>query len=198
MDNINDLEQRKIIVHFHGYDASAMIKKKSYVKKLKFYLSKPNIFTISCNDFFITKFTKELGIKLSYSNVLKCGIDVANVFSLNQINEKQEERLLIQVSSLAEKKGHEYTILAFAKVLTNPNYSDLKLLLTGEGRRKDDLKSLVDSLNISSNVVFLGTLSPIEVAHYLAKASVFVHHSITDSSGDMEGYTYFHHGSNGL
>jgi colanic acid/amylovoran biosynthesis glycosyltransferase len=187
LDNISDFEKRKIIIHFHGYDASAMTRKKSYIKKLKHYLSKPNIYTISCNAFFIDKFKKEFDITLSQSSVVKCGVDTQNVFSIPESNTVQNQRIIIQVSSFAEKKGHVYTLQAFAKVLANPNFSDVKLFLTGDGKRKAELELLVSKLNISNNVVFLGTLTPKEVAQNLSKASVFVHHSITDSTGDMEG-----------
>lgn len=186
LDNIDDFERQKIIIHFHGYDASAMTRKKTYVEKLKYYLSKSNVFTISCNAYFIDRFKKELQLSISHSFVLKCGVDTEKLFVPSELNERTEQ-YIIQVSSLAEKKGQEYTIKAFAKVVAYPEYKNLKLLFTGDGERKKKLLDLVIKLKLEDNIVFLGTLPPNEVAKYLSKAAVFVHHSVTDSAGDMEG-----------
>lgn len=186
LDNIDEFEKRKIIIHFHGYDASAMTRKKSYVEKLKYYLSKSNVFTISCNSYFIDRFKNELQLPISNYFVLKCGVDTEKLFVPSQTNEVAE-RYIIQVSSLAEKKGQEYTIKAFKKVVAYPEYRNLKLLFTGDGERKKDLMDLVIKLKLEDNIVFLGTLPPNDVAKYLSNASVFVHHSVTDSAGDMEG-----------
>lgn len=186
LDNIDEFEKRKIIIHFHGYDASAMTRKKSYVKKLRYYLSKSNIFTISCNAYFIDRFKKELQLPISHSFVLKCGVDTEKLFVPNESNHSNE-RYIIQVSSLAEKKGQEYTIRAFEKVVSHSEYRKLKLFLTGDGERKKDLLNLVSELKLDGQVIFLGTLPPKEIAKYLSKASAFVHHSVTDSAGDMEG-----------
>jgi colanic acid/amylovoran biosynthesis glycosyltransferase len=187
LDNLYDLHEHKIIIHFHGYDASAMTRKKSYVNKLKYYLRKENIFTISCNQFFLDRFKNELNINISHFFVLNYGINTENIFKISNSINSNNDRFIIQVSSLVEKKGHEYTIHAFKKIIEHPEYRDIKLLLTGEGKRKIELLELVYSLGLKSKVIFLGILSPKEVAQYLSKALVFVHHSITDSSGDMEG-----------
>lgn len=186
LDNINDFDQQRIIIHFHGYDASAMTRKKTYVEKLKYYLSKPNVYTISCNAYFIDRFKKELHLPISHSFVLKCGVDTEKLFVPSRLNQGNEQ-YMIQVSSLAEKKGQEYTIQAFKKVVAHSEYKNLKLLFTGDGERKKDLLDLVIKLNLENNIVFLGTLPPEQVANYLSKATVFVHHSVTDSAGDMEG-----------
>lgn len=186
LDNIDDFEKQRIIIHFHGYDASAMTRKKTYVEKLKFYLSKSNVYTVSCNAYFIDRFKKEFHLPISHSFVLKCGVDTEKLFVPSELN-KGDEQYIIQVSSLAEKKGQEYTIRAFKKVVTHSEYKRLKLLFTGDGERKKELLDLVRKLNLENNIIFLGTLPPKEVANYLSKATVFVHHSITDSAGDMEG-----------
>lgn len=185
LDNISDFEKRKFIIHFHGYDASKMLRKKSYIKKLKEYLSKPNVYTISCNQFFLNKFKNEFGLKISSPFVLNCGIDTNKLF-LNA-NKVSENFNFIQVSSLVEKKGHEYTFKAFQKLLQDEIFRNCKLFITGDGERKLVLEKLVKELGIEKNVIFLGLLKPQEVATYLTNSKVFVHHSVIDKDGDMEG-----------
>lgn len=185
LDNVSDFEKRKIIIHFHGYDASKMLRKKSYVKRLKEYLRKPNVYTISCNQFFLNKFKNEFGLKISSPYVLNCGIDTNKLF-LNA-NKVSENFNFIQVSSLVEKKGHEYTFKAFQKLLQDEIFRNCKLFITGDGERKLVLEKLVKELGIEKNVIFLGLLKPQEVATYLTNSKVFVHHSVIDKDGDMEG-----------
>ena len=187
LDNIDKFEKKKFIVHFHGYDATAMTRKKSYVQKLKKYLSKPNVFTISCNAFFIQKLSKELAIPISNPFVLKYGIDTKKLFFPADENKLNEEIILLQVSSLVEKKGHIYTIQTFKKLIADRDFENVKLYFTGEGSEKIKLLALVKELGLENKVVFLGTLQPNQVVEYLSKATIFVHHSITSSSGDMEG-----------
>ncbi len=186
LDNIDEFEKRKIIIHFHGYDATAMTRKNSYIKKLKYYLSKDNIHTISCNQYFIDKFKNEFHIPISNYFVLKYGIDTNYLFKPSEVFHYNSP-YIIQVSSFAEKKGHEYTIQAFKKITTIDSYQNYKLILIGDGERKIELVNLVEQLKLQDKVVFLGILPPNEVAKYLSKATAFVHHSITDSTGDMEG-----------
>ena len=47
LDNIDKFETRKIIIHFHSYDASSMTRKKSYVNKHKHYFNKVNVCIVS-------------------------------------------------------------------------------------------------------------------------------------------------------
>lgn len=58
------------------------------------------------------------------------------------------------VGRLSEQKGMEYFILSYLQVQKIcPN---VKYVIIGDGEKKEDLKRLVESLNISHNIIFLG------------------------------------------
>lgn len=186
LDNLNNLNNHKIIVHFNGYDASMMMRKKTYVKRLQYYLSKKNIYTISCNQYFLDEFKNKYSIKVAHEFNLKYGVNVDSTFIPSRVNNKNEFPVFIQVSSLSEKKGHEYTLRAFKKFIETTNKA-AKLYLVGNGYQETFLRNLVIELGIINNVHFMGTKTPAQVSELYKEVDVFLHHSITDKYGDMEG-----------
>ena len=185
LDNLNDIGKYIIVIHFHGYDASSMLRKKSYVKKLQYYLSKENIYSIVVSKQ-IRSNLKEKGIDVTKSKKLHCGIDIS-LFSSNNKENKFKNNVFLQVSSLAEKKGHEYTLQAFSRFIRNHSNSNFVLQLTGGGDRMKVLRELSKDLGIESKIQFLGFVSPQEAKELMQNADFFIHHSITSSDGDQEG-----------
>lgn len=189
LDNLNDFDKKKIIVHFHGYDASKMLRKKSYVKRLKFYLKKRNIFTISCNKYFVDNLENNFNVNIFSKYILKYGINVNSLFQPTSINENKSANPIIftQVAGFLEKKGHHYTFLAFKKYIQLFNDHSAQLIIIGNGSLKESLLKEVEELGLKNQVKFMGELRPTEIVEWLDKTDVFLHHSITDSEGDMEG-----------
>lgn len=185
LDNIN-FSNYPVIVHFHGYDASEMIRKKSYLRRLKQILSRPGVYPISCNDFFVKQLTQKLDIPESKFKVLRYGIDL-HLFDPGIQTQEKKERSFLQVSSLAEKKGHEFTLRAFAILVKQQKENNYRLIFTGDGERKNKLELLAEELGIRSQVTFAGIVTSSEAAQMMASADVFLHHSIVSSKGDMEG-----------
>lgn len=184
IDNLED-KTIPIVIHFHGYDASSALKNKEYIIRLKEVLSQDRVYPI-----FVAKYLRQnlikLGISIKNETILHCGIDL-EMFQLDKkIIKKKTKKIFLQVSSLVEKKGHEYTLQAFAKFLKN-NKKNYELWLTGDGERRQFLEDLTKKLNIQSSVKFLGYVIPSEAIELMKKADVFVHHSITASNGDQEG-----------
>ena len=185
LDNIN-FEHYPVIVHFHGYDASEMIRKKSYVRRLKRLFTNPGVYPISCNDFFVKELTEKLGEQAKKLKVLRYGIDL-NLFDPGIQSSRTEEKSFLQVSSLAEKKGHEFTLRAFSILVRQNKEYAYRLIFTGDGERRKSLETLADDLGIRSQVTFAGVVTSAEAARLMASADVFVHHSIVSPKGDMEG-----------
>lgn len=184
IDNIQN-KNIPIVVHFHGYDASSALKKKSYIKRLKQILAKDNIYPIFVANY-LRKNLEKSNIAIKNDQILHCGINLSKFNSVNpHIN--KENFIFLQVSSLVEKKGHEYTIKAFSKFLNKQKKKNFKLILTGDGERKETLKELVDQLDLNNYVEFTGFVTPEEAIELMKQANVFVHHSITASNGDQEG-----------
>lgn len=174
-----------IIIHFHGYGASKCLKKKSYIKKMKKIISQKNVFPIYVSDFMKSNlekvgFSVDKGIKLHY------GINLTHFKPQENLN--KQPFTFLQVSSLVEKKGIEFTLRAFSLFMKDKQKEDFKLILTGEDDiRLPQLKELAIKLNIAESVTFFGNANREEVKELMNNANIFVHHSITAKNGDQEG-----------
>ncbi len=176
-----------LVVTFHGYDISDLLKFSVYKRNLT------RLLKYSWN-FIVAESMKQELLKLGASKnriiVIRCGIPT-NKFKfsdtrlLHEKFENKEEIKFVQISNFVEKKGHRYTLKAFAEFIAF--YSNAKLVLAGNGALLARCKELVKELFIEDKVVFTGHLVEDEVVKLMKEADVFLHHSITASNGDKEG-----------
>jgi len=187
LDNFKNKNNIPIIIHFHGYGASKCLKRKSYIKKMKNYLAKPNIFPIYVSDFMKNNL-ENAGISMQKGIKLYYGINL-NDFIPNPNHQKDTFFTFLQVSTLVEKKGIAFTLMAFKKFLANKkDKSKFQLILTGDNPKPlENYKKLVKELNIDKNVTFFGRANHQQVIDLMNNANVFIHHSITAENGDQEG-----------
>ncbi len=183
IDNIKN-KTIPLVIQFRGYDASRLLNKKSYVKRLQKVLNKKNYYSIFVAQS-LRENLKKYSINVKNSMILHSGIDL-NKFTREEDIE-HDDFTFLQVSSLNQKKGHEYTLKAFAKFISLQKSKTYKLVLAGDGERKAQLIHLTQQLEIQDHVEFVGFVSPQEVKVLLQNADVFVHHSITPENGDEEG-----------
>ncbi len=176
-----------LLVTFHGYDASELLKNKKYLKDINQLFKYAKIVCISRNmaDRLVDYGANNKNISVHYIGI---PINRFPFFERKPISEKLKSNLelnFLQVSNFVEKKGHYYTIKAFNKFL--PNYRKSKLVLAGDGPLKEKMINFVSELGLSDHVIFLGNVSTEYVSKLMEKSDIFLHHSITSKSGDMEG-----------
>lgn len=173
------------IIHFHGYDASAMFRKKAYVKKLKYYLALKNIHQIHVSSFIKSRFLNH-SLDVSRAEIIRCGIDLSKFKQKVNKNKSRESKwIFTQVSSQVEKKGIPYAIEGYSDFLNKNRDIDSNFYITGFPTRENEL--LVKKLNLENKIIFTGLLSHQEVQKLLDKTDVFIHCSVTSSGGDEEG-----------
>lgn len=187
IQNINSENKTPIFIHFHGYGASQMLRKKSYVQTIQACLKKENVYPLFVSNY-IKETLRNLSIDVSKGSILRCGVDL-DKFYCSSIVKEEGEIVFLQVSSLAEKKGHEYTIKSFDMFLTkNKEYRDsVKVVFTGDGARKEGLVRLVSKLNLDKNIEFIGNVTSDKAVVLMNSADFYVHHSVESSDGDKEG-----------
>ncbi len=181
-----NLEEQKIpiFIHFHGFDASFKLESKRYVNTLKRLFARKDVTPIFCSDTMRKAVEAKVG-NIEHGHVLYYGTDISR-FNRTQVVENQIFTFL-QISSFAEKKGHIYTINAFAKFLKDNPSLDAKLQFAGVGEYFEAMKILVNTLNLNEKVIFLGAVNQDEAKRLLEQSNCFVHHSITAENGDQEG-----------
>jgi colanic acid/amylovoran biosynthesis glycosyltransferase len=177
-----------VIIHFHGYDASQMLRKKSYVKALNHEIERHRATVVYVSNKMKSNLTGS-GVQLKKARLLRYGINL-NRFTRAATNLGNSEKFhLLQVSSLAEKKGHEYVLRAL-NILNQKNFhlaDRLRVTFTGSGSSFNYLKGLLGEFELEKVVEFVGDKSTTEVVALLNSANGFLHHSVTASNGDEEG-----------
>ena len=168
-----------LIVHFHGYDASHYQFLKEFKEKYKKMFSYASAIVVVSKT--MEKKIIELGCPSSKIIYNPYGPDN----SFFEIESVFKEKLFLTLGRFVDKKAPYYTILAFKKVLNK--YPDAQLIMGGDGPLLDTCKNMVRYFEIGNNVIFPGVLSRIQFQEYLKNALAYVQHSLTPSSGDMEG-----------
>jgi glycosyltransferase involved in cell wall biosynthesis len=92
---------------------------------------------------------------------------------------------LLFVGRLVDKKGVEYLIQAFPKVLQL--HPDQVLTIIGSGPLQQSLSDACQRLGVDNQVRFLGSVINKEIPDYLRTAAVTIFPSIVADDGDQEG-----------
>lgn len=190
LQNVKIAENVPIIVHFHGYDASEMIRKRSYIRALSPFLQMPCVWPIVVS-YAMKADLEHVGFDMSRACLLRYGIDL-DLFRPRHASPSPrpgDQIVIAQISSLIPKKGHRETLLALAAMLQrNPALRHrIRYRIAGAGISRAAIETLVTSLGLGLNVEFVGTVTPTEAAALLSEADVFVHHSVEERSGHKEG-----------
>jgi len=104
---------------------------------------------------------------VSWITPTKEDYDIASILSKDFRGKK-----ILYVGGLIERKGVQYLIEAFAKLVSE--YNDLNLWIVGDGPLRSFLADLVRRLKIEKNVTFFGWIPHNKIAPYFLSADVFV------------------------
>lgn len=93
---------------------------------------------------------------------------------------KEKENVFVVVSQLIDRKRIDGIIIEFNKFLKK--HKEYKLIIIGDGDKRQNLESLTKNLNISSNVDFKGNKSHNEIIPILAKSKAMIINTLKDNS----------------
>jgi glycosyltransferase involved in cell wall biosynthesis len=176
-----------LLVTFHGYDASRLLRNRTYVAALKELFTYARGLTV-CDAIrrrLVDKGVAESRLRTHYIGVSLTSFPYKQRPTLSQKVRSGQPARFLQVGRFVEKKGHVYTIQAFHGLLQD-GY-DCYLELVGDGPLLKACRGLVRDLRIDQRVHFWGAQPPTMVAQLMADADAFVHHSVTARDGDQEG-----------
>jgi colanic acid/amylovoran biosynthesis glycosyltransferase len=123
-----------------------------------------------------------LGAPEEKINILHLGVDI-NKYKIESKKATKSPVLLI-ANRFVAKKGTEYAIEAFAKILKS--YPDCKLRIIGDGPNKESILSQISNLGIVNSVSMLGLLSYENYMKEMKCADIFLSPSVK-VAGDEEG-----------
>jgi glycosyltransferase involved in cell wall biosynthesis/predicted SAM-dependent methyltransferase len=189
---IVELNQRKlklpIFIHFHGGDASAMLKRKEMVEYYNWMGNNvTGIITVAKP---MAERLINIGIPHEKVIINHYGIDIPEFI------ETQSEKSpchFIFVGRLTPKKAPDITLKAFAKAYSKVKNIHLDIvgdhfLLNQSTSAKAQLEDYVAKNNLQDAVTFHGAQPNEYVKKILSRSSVYVQHSVTvPETGDAEG-----------
>ncbi len=92
---------------------------------------------------------------------------------------------ILSVGMLKKRKGYDYSIEAFSKIVDK--FPDLKYIIVGSGPEREDLESKVERLKLKDRVVFLDRVHEKELISLYHNAELFLLLPIDDDH-DIEGF----------
>jgi glycosyltransferase involved in cell wall biosynthesis len=168
-----------LVVHFHGFDASSVLKKNP-----KFY---DRLFKTDVPLVVVSKKMQEMllaaGAKPEKVYYNPYGPNPA--FEGIALSKSFTTPIFLAVGRFVPKKAPYKTLIAFWKVLQHT--PEAQLIMVGDGPLLDACKDLAAILSISHKVTFAGICDRQKIQELMQQATVFVQHSITAPDGDMEG-----------
>ncbi|MES1225594.1 MAG: glycosyltransferase [Bacteroidota bacterium] len=170
----------KIAVAYQGADISLLLKQPVNTQ-LKVF-NNVDLFLPVSQQFYNRLISA--GCKPEKTKVYYTGIDETLFTPKNQWNLKSNPKLL-SIGRLAEEKGFEYSIQAFAEIANK--YPKARYYIIGDGRLRGILTQLIRNLKLSKKVTLLGAKKHHELSKWLNKTDIFVMPSITGSKGQEEG-----------
>lgn len=179
---VQSLFKKTYIVTGHGGDVASL--NKGIIKSLKSRcLKKANHVTVVSEH--LKNKVQELVPELEPS-VISMGVNTKKFgkrYYVPNYYGQGDEKVVLFVGRLAEKKGVTYLIEAMKKI-------DALLIIVGDGPLREELKKQAKVINDSDEkekIQFLGSKTHEELKEIYASADVFVVPSVTAKDGDQEG-----------
>lgn len=92
---------------------------------------------------------------------------------------------ILMAAGLAEKKGHKYALAAVAQLVEKG--ADVHLTLIGSGNGETRIREAIAGQNLGDHVTLMPGVSYADLLAQMHRSHVFLHPSVTASSGDTEG-----------
>lgn len=97
-----------------------------------------------------------------------------------------DKKVLLTISRLENRKGHDQVIKILPQVIKA--YPHVKYLIGGAGEEEQNLRTLVDQLNLHEYVEFLGKIPPEALLDYYNLSDIFVMPVREMPDGNTEGF----------
>lgn len=105
------------------------------------------------------------------------GIDDTKFFPVALLEKKRQ---LITSSQLIKRKNVASIIRKFARLAGMPSYSDVRLIIAGDGEQREALQTLAHELGIEDRVEFKGFLPREELGRLVASSIAFLVDTLAD------------------
>ncbi len=171
-----------LVAHFHGMDLSGKLQQAGYRRRLISACKRLTAFVVVAE--YMRDWLVEHGAPVDRVFKIPCGAPFDQLQPSDAVG--AEPCRFLAVGRLVGKKRPDLTIQAFAMVAQQA--PGTTLVVVGGGPMEGECRQLASELGVADRVEFLGNQPPERVVAELARASVFVQHSVTAANGDKEGW----------
>ncbi|MFK0522517.1 glycosyltransferase family 4 protein [Paenibacillus illinoisensis] len=181
----------KYFPYVHGLDVMGMVNSRLF--PLLMIILKRSDKVIANSQYTKSKLI-ELGIHEHQILIIPPGLNVSKlsgtVESVEDVRDKYDlhgKKVMITVSRLVERKGHDVTLKALRQVIKHiPN---LKYLICGDGPYRGELERLVSLYGLDTIVAFTGGITDQELHQLYECSDIFIMPSRDiKEKGDVEGF----------
>ena len=183
--SVADAANLPLVVTFHGYDVPLLKTHRRFFPAFWRYwimsrrmFRRVDLFLAASDE--LKDMLIELGAPAEKVLTWRLGVEIPVI---TEIPEKNGKRI-IMVGRYVEKKGFEYAIQAFAKVIKSG--TDAILEIIGDGPRKERYISMIKMLDIEKNVVFHGVKKHTETLDMIFHSDILIAPSVVAGNGDRE------------
>jgi colanic acid/amylovoran biosynthesis glycosyltransferase len=167
-----------LYVHFHGCDASVLLRDKNWVRRYRLMFEAAA--GVIAPSKFLGSRLSEIGCPAAKLHVIPYGVDAQRFVPTRRLPQR-----MLAVGRLVEKKAPHVTIEAFARV--RQRFPKVELDIVGEGPLAYRCATLIHDFGLDDCVRIHGMKPHEFVADLMQQASLFVQHSVVASDGDAEG-----------
>lgn len=167
-----------VFTYFRGFDASKRLRSPRFVRHYRAMV--PYVAGLVSVSQFLLDNLAAVGISHPNSHVIPTGVDT-DLFRPGET----DPHLLLAVGRIIAKKAPMVTIDAFAKIASD--FPEHRLEIVGEGPMRAACEARVREAGLGERVIFHGQRDHAFVRDRMARASVFLQHSVTDPEGNAEG-----------
>lgn len=170
-----------LVVTFHGYDASQMLRNERYRSRLTELFDYASAIIVVSSHMIESLKLKDYMDKVY---LMPCTVDPSKFQSKEKKSNSNKIKIL-HTGRLVGKKGVQDLIKVFKEL--SLEFDNIELHIAGDGKEEDACKALVKELDIDDKVIFYGKVPHEKVKQLLNLVDIFVLNSRTDENGDMEG-----------
>jgi len=146
-----------------------------------------NVTKIVANSEFTKKLIKKVSPKLTNIEVIHPGVSSFENIIEEEVKLIEGSPTFLTLARLEKRKGHEFILQSISKLINK--YPNIRYIIAGEGEERSHLKSLVSSLNISKNVMFIGSINDGQKKFILNKTDLMIMPTIDESKKlSIEGF----------
>ena len=106
------------------------------------------------------------------SDIIPNGVDIKRFYPNPTPNEERENKIILTISRLDNKKGIEYAIESMPNILKKYPHTILRII--GDGDFRPELDKISESLCLQNSVEFIGQIPNSDVPDYLQNADIFL------------------------